>query len=84
MLGLKALKGFVKNYPWIHTWIGIGGNACFFAGSIMFLFKGDIETAGVWLFIIGSGGMLIGSLGQAICDKAKERPDIRAELGSEP
>jgi len=78
---MNQITRLARNYAWIHTWLGIVGNACFFAGSIMFLYKGDIETAGIWLFILGSGGMLIGSLGQAVTHLAKDKaPATRHRL----
>ncbi|MFP4437635.1 MAG: YrhK family protein [Chloroflexaceae bacterium] len=49
----------------MHTIIGIIGNVCFFVGSIFFLFD-TLQTAGTWLFIFGSLGMLISSVGSAI------------------
>jgi len=61
----QAVKIFVSKYKWIHTIIGIIGNVCFFVGSIFFLFE-TLQTAGTWLFIFGSLGMLIGSIGSAI------------------
>lgn len=58
----QAIQEFVTEYQWIHTGLGLIGNTCFFIGSIFFLWD-STQTLGVWLFIIGSGGMLIGSLG---------------------
>ncbi|MDF9800699.1 hypothetical protein OKW21_005962 [Catalinimonas alkaloidigena] len=54
-----------REYQWIHLSLGIIGNISFFVGSIFFLYE-SLKDAGVWLFIIGSFGMLIGSLGSAI------------------
>ncbi|HEX5678265.1 MAG TPA: YrhK family protein [Alcanivorax sp.] len=34
-------------------------------GSVFFLWE-SLKPAGVWLFIIGSAGMLLGSIGAAI------------------
>ena len=56
---------FVKDYSWIHTILGIFGNACFFVGSIFFFYE-SLKTPGIWLFVWGSFGMLIDSLGEAI------------------
>ena len=55
----------MKNHPWIHTAIGLFGNASFFVGSVFFLFE-SLQRPGVWLFIVGSAGMLLDSLGSAI------------------
>lgn len=56
---------FVKDYPWIHTILGIFGNTCFFIGSVFFFYE-SLKTAGIWLFVCGSLGMLADSLGEAI------------------
>lgn len=61
----SALAIFVREYEWIHWGLGLLGNLTFFVGSILFL-SDDTESIGVWLFIIGSAGMLIGSLGRYI------------------
>lgn len=61
----NRLKRFVKHYAWIHTLLGILGNACFLIGSIFFFYESLINF-GIWLFVIGSLGMLIASLGEAI------------------
>lgn len=61
-LKLRAVKLWLRDYKWIHTSIGLMGNFCFFVGSVFFLWN-NTEFPGVILFIIGSAGMLIGSLG---------------------
>lgn len=61
---VKLVRSFIRDFPWIHIFLGLGGNLSFFIGSILFLWT-QYEQAGVWLFIIGSFGMLIGSIGQA-------------------
>jgi hypothetical protein len=62
---LVPLKRIARDYPWIHTGLGLVGNATFFVGSIFFLFT-DLRMAGTWLFISGSLGMLIDSVGEAL------------------
>ena len=62
---LHPLRAFLKEYEWIHLTLGIIGNISFFVGSIFFLYE-SLKQAGTWLFIIGSFGMLIGSLGNAL------------------
>jgi hypothetical protein len=62
---MKELHRLLKEYEWVHTGIGIFGNTAFVVGSVFFLYK-HLQTAGTWLFIVGSAGMLIGSLGSAI------------------
>lgn len=53
-------------FPWVHLGIGLVGGLTFFVGSIFFLWEGALQLAGVWLFIIGSFGMVLGSLGQTL------------------
>jgi len=55
----------VRDYRWIHVTLGIIGNTSFFVGSIFFLYK-SMQIPAIWLFIAGSLGMLIGSVGEAI------------------
>jgi hypothetical protein len=62
---LKPLQEFVRHFEWIHISLGIFGNLAFLVGSIFFLWE-TMKTAGVWLFIVGSLGMLISSIGSAI------------------
>ncbi|RFA29995.1 hypothetical protein CAI21_08700 [Alkalilimnicola ehrlichii] len=57
----------VEQYTWIHTTIGLIGNICFVAGSILFL--REIQNLGTVFFIIGSTGMLIGNIGNTIAMK---------------
>ena len=61
----NTIRAYVKDNPWIHTVIGLFGNASFFVGSVFFLFE-SLQRAGVWLFIAGSLGMLVDSLGNAV------------------
>jgi len=63
----NLLTVVVKDYGWIHTSLGVFGNIAFFVGSVLFLprFEEYLVT-GVWLFILGSGFMLIGAVGNLI------------------
>ncbi|TDC68080.1 hypothetical protein E1200_12775 [Actinomadura sp. GC306] len=61
----SRFRGFLGEFPWIHLGIGIFGNLTFVVGSVLFLYA-DLERAGVWLFITGSSGMLVGSLGELL------------------
>jgi len=61
---LQPIRRFINTFPWVHTTLGLIGNVSFFVGSIFFLWE-SLKTAGVWLFIVGAGGMLIGSMGHA-------------------
>jgi hypothetical protein len=51
--------------PWFHLGIGLFGNTTFVVGSVLFLNE-SLQQAGVWLFILGSSGMLLGSLGELL------------------
>ncbi|HKI58532.1 MAG TPA: YrhK family protein [Trueperaceae bacterium] len=62
---LMPLRRIAKDYPWIHTGLGLLGNTCFFVGSVFFFFA-PLKTAGIWLFTLGSLGMLIDTLGEAL------------------
>lgn len=55
----------MADFPWIHLGIGIFGNVTFIVGSVFFLFPG-LQAAGIWLFIFGTFGMLLGSLGEVL------------------
>ncbi|MAU09946.1 MAG: hypothetical protein CL607_09015 [Anaerolineaceae bacterium] len=60
---MKSVLNFIAHNERLHWMLGIFGNFSFFLGSILFL-SDEWETVGVWLFILGSGGMLISSLGK--------------------
>lgn len=62
----------LRDFPWVHLGIGLLGNAAFFAGSIMFFFD-SVKVVAIWLFVIGSLGMLIGSLGELFVRIEKRR-----------
>ncbi len=82
---MRLLHALYKEYTWVHLMIGIVGNVCFFLGSVFFLYK-SLKTAGVWLFILGAGGMLIGKLGSAMVEwrVTRERSEgYRVNKGSD-
>lgn len=60
----RGIGRLISDFRWVHPGLGLIGNLSFFVGGVSFLYPGLIEEVGVWLFIIGSFGMLIGSLGQ--------------------
>ncbi len=65
----NPLKMIVNDYGWIHEGLGLLGNLAFFAGSILFLPALEpLKTLGVWLFIGGSFGMLMGAAGRLLVD----------------
>lgn len=55
----------VEQFHWLHLTLGMIGNVSFFVGSVMFLFE-PLKTAGIWLFIVGSFGMLMSTVGDAV------------------
>jgi hypothetical protein len=61
----RFMRKFACHFQWIHIGVGILGNMAFLIGSFCFL-QESLKTVGVWLFILGSFGMLIGSIGSAI------------------
>ena len=66
----------VRDYPYVHTGIGLFGNLLFFLGSILFFKTYQAwHTIAVWMFVIGSAGMLLGSCGQIVKSlyQARER-----------
>lgn len=73
------LLALVHRFRAIHIGIGILGNSLFLAGSLLFL-SGSRTTA-IWLFIAGSAGMLIGSLGSAAVEYRNHRRDRGARSG---
>ncbi len=62
----------MQDYEWFHTLLGILGNLAFLVGSVLFLFE-SLKRAGVWLFIVGSAGMLVGSVGSVLVRRARRR-----------
>jgi len=60
----ELIKTIVKDYEWIHLTLGLIGNFAFIIGSVFFLPRFEAYmTLGVWLFIIGSTLMFLGSFG---------------------
>ncbi|MHA6783317.1 YrhK family protein [Pseudonocardia saturnea] len=60
------LQHAAADFRWLHQGIGVLGGATFFVGSVLFLYDGLLQLAAVWLFIVGSAGMLIGNVGSAL------------------
>lgn len=61
----RTLRTFFDDFEWIHITLGLFGNLTFFIGSVFFLYE-SLKTAGIWLFIIGSFFMLVGSIGSGL------------------
>lgn len=63
------LKTLVRNYPQVHLGLGLFGNTLFFVGSVLFFKTFEAwHRLAVWLFVIGSLGMLLGAIGKAARD----------------
>ena len=72
------LQTLVRDYPWIHLGIGLFGNFCFVVGSVLFFKMFDAYyTLGVWLFLVGSAAMFLGTLGE-LAKSLYARRDNRA------
>ncbi len=74
-MSLERFRKLVTAFQWLHQGIGVLGGVTFFVGSIFFLYDGTVQRAGVWLFIIGSAGMLIGNVGSAIVSYERHERD---------
>lgn len=62
-MSTERFRRWGNDFGWIHQGLGVAGALSFFVGSILFLWKDPLQLIGVWLFIIGSFGMLIGNVG---------------------
>lgn len=71
----KRISRLITEFRWVHTAIGLFGNLSFFVGSIWFLWE-STKTAGIWAFIVGACGMLVGSVGEAIVKYERHRLNI--------
>lgn len=69
----RPVSRMVRDFPWVHLGIGLFGNAAFVVGSVLFFFK-STQTLAIWVFVVASAGMLVGSLGQLLVriDRARE------------
>ena len=61
-------------YPTVWARLGRGaiGNLIFFVGSALFVWDAT-EVLAIWLFIVGSFGMLLGAIGQAFYTYERHR-----------
>ena len=71
-IDIRPIKKILDDYEWVHTGLGIVGNVCFLVGSVLFLWE-STKSTGVWLFIVGALGMLIGSVGAAVVRVERNR-----------
>ena len=78
----NAISTLVQDYGWIHTSIGLVGNALFVAGSVLFLPRFEqMQAFATWLFIFGSTLMLVGALGGAAVKMYERTEERRARAG---
>jgi len=68
----RLISDVVHAFPWFHRVLGLIGNAAFFVGSILFFFE-ELKSTGIWLFVIGSFFMLVGSAGEFLVRWAERR-----------
>jgi hypothetical protein len=71
-------RKLIRDYRWIHLGLGLIGNTAFVIGSV-FLFWSWAELPSIWLFVAGSSGMWIGSVGECIVKYEEAREKARAE-----
>lgn len=63
----------IHDYEWVHICLGLIGNFAFVVGSFMF-FSASTKQLALWLFVAGSSGMLIGSIGSAFVKYERRQP----------
>jgi len=62
----------LAEFPWVHLGLGLAGNTLFVIGSVMFFWE-IVKTLAIWLFVFGSLGMLLGSVGEVLVRIEKRR-----------
>lgn len=68
----RGLGAVLSDFPWVHLGLGLFGNTLFVVGSVLFFWE-STKTLGVWLFVFGSSGMLLGSVGELLVRIEKKR-----------
>lgn len=71
------LRQLATGFTWLHQGIGVLGGVTFLVGSVLFLYDGLLQRAAVWLFIVGSAGMLVGNVGSALLTYERHELDAR-------
>jgi hypothetical protein len=78
-MSLVNMRTLVGEYGHIHTIVGITGNVLFVVGSVLFFKEFEhFYTFGVWMFVLGSFCMLIGTIGTALGRYYERRDDKSA------
>jgi hypothetical protein len=72
-MNVERFRRLATDFQWIHQGIGVLGGMTFFVGSILFLYHGAVQTAGLWLFIVGSAGMMVGNIGNALLNYERHK-----------
>ncbi len=67
----------LQDFPVIHLIIGGFGNTTFLVGSVFFLFP-SLERMALWLFVAGSLGMCVGTVGEVFVRHARRNRKSRA------
>ena len=67
----KLLRTFFDRWKWFFVAEGVFGNFLFFIGSLLFLWPATTQF-GVWLFIGGSGLMLVSSSAAALAEYSQD------------
>lgn len=62
----------LRDFPWVHLGLGLMGNTLFFVGSVMFFWE-SVKTLAISFFVLGSLGMLVGSVGELLVRIEKRR-----------
>lgn len=62
----------LRDFPWVHLGLGLMGNTMFVVGSVMFFWE-SVKTLAIWFFVLGSLGMLLGSVGELLVRVEKRR-----------
>ncbi|WP_217251503.1 YrhK family protein [Streptomyces sp. AC602_WCS936] len=69
---LRRLERYLlQDFPFIHLIIGGFGNTAFLVGSVFFLYP-SLERLALWLFVAGSLGMFVGTLGEVFVRHARK------------
>lgn len=55
----------LRDFPWVHLGLGLMGNTLFVIGSVMFFWE-SVKILAIWFFVLGSLGMLLGSVGELL------------------
>lgn len=76
------LQDVATEFRWLHQAIGVVGGMTFFVGSVLFLYDGLLQRAGVWLFIVGSAGMLVGNVGNTLITYERHELESRPKSGT--